>query len=61
MEIDSKLNSSIVAYSYSVVLGASYIFAFWRPIGFNIFPYLSLKDFLTTLLTGLLWLFSHHL
>lgn len=48
MEMDGKLNSGIVAYSYSVVLGASYIFAFWRPIGFNIFPYLSLKDFLTT-------------
>lgn len=42
-----KLGLGIFLYAYAVLLGASYLFAFWRAIGFNIFPYLSLQDYLS--------------
>lgn len=42
-----KLGIGVLLYAYAVLLGACYLFAFWRPIGFNIFPYLALQDFVT--------------
>jgi len=42
-----KLGISVLLYAYAVLLGACYLFAFWRPIGFNVFPYLALQDFIT--------------
>lgn len=42
-----KLGLGVFLYAYAVLLGASYLFAFWRAIGFNIFPYLSLQDYLS--------------
>ncbi len=42
-----KLGLGVFLYAYAVLLGASYLFAFWRTIGFNIFPYLSLQDYLS--------------
>ncbi|MDN4035943.1 hypothetical protein [Massilia sp. YIM B02443] len=43
-----KLGIGIVLYAYAVLLGACYIFSFWRPFGFNIFPYLGLQDYIST-------------
>jgi len=42
-----KLGLGIFLYAYAVLLGACYLFAFWRPIGFNIFPYLGLQDYVS--------------
>ena len=42
-----KLGLGVFLYAYAVLLGACYLFAFWRPIGFNIFPYLGLQDYVS--------------
>lgn len=42
-----KIGLGVFLYAYAVFLGACYLFAFWRPIGFNIFPYLSIQDYLS--------------
>lgn len=34
-------------YAYAVLLGAAYLFGFWRTIGFDIFPYLSLQNYVS--------------
>lgn len=44
---DMKLSGSLLLYGYAVALGATYLFSQWRPLGFNIFPYLSAIDLLT--------------
>jgi hypothetical protein len=31
----------VVLYAYAVLLGAAYLLAFWRPFGFDIFPFVS--------------------
>ena len=41
-----KLGIGVFLYGYAVFLGACYLFAFWRPIGFNVFPYLGLQDYI---------------
>jgi hypothetical protein len=41
-----KLGVGVFLYAYAVFLGACYLFAFWRPIGFNVFPYLGLQDYI---------------
>lgn len=43
----NNLNIGVLLYAYGVLLGAAYLFAFWRVFGFNIFPLLSLVDYLT--------------
>ena len=42
-----KISIGLLLYGYAIALGATYLFALWRPIGFNIFPYLSPTDLLT--------------
>jgi len=42
-----NLSVGVLLYAYGVLLGAAYLFAFWRVFGFNIFPLLSLADYLT--------------
>lgn len=42
-----KLGAGVLLYAYAVLLGACYLLAFWRPIGFNIFPYLGLHDYVS--------------
>lgn len=42
-----KIGLGVFLYAYAVMLGACYLFAFWRPIGFNIFPYLSVQDYVS--------------
>lgn len=37
----------VLFYAYAVLLGAAYLFAFWRVIGFDIFPYLSLQNYIS--------------
>lgn len=44
MRIGEGLSQSLILYAYAVFLGAGYILAFWRPLGFNIFPYLAPTD-----------------
>lgn len=45
--IVEKLGAGALLYSYALVLGAAYIFGFWRPIGFNVFPYLAQIDYIS--------------
>ena len=46
---DIKLGGTagVAVYAYAVVLGAAYLFSFWRPFGLSIFPFLSATDFIT--------------
>jgi hypothetical protein len=53
-----KLGLGVMLYAYAVLLGAAYLFAFWRPIGFNIFPYLSLQDYVSAPLNRVVVLVS---
>ena len=46
MKLDDKLSFGLILYGYAVFLGATYLFAFWRPIGFDAFPYLSIQDYI---------------
>ena len=58
MKSTEQLSHGILLYGYAIALGAAYIFAFWRPLGFNIFPYLGAIDLLTAPLNRLLALFA---
>lgn len=42
-----KLGLGALLYAYAVLLGAAYIFGFWRTIGFDVFPYLSLQNYVS--------------
>lgn len=42
-----KLGLGVLLYGYAILLGACYLFAFWRPFGFNIFPYLKPQDYVS--------------
>lgn len=42
-----KISGGLLLYAYAVALGTAYIFSVWRPLGFNIFPYMSAVDLLT--------------
>lgn len=44
---DVKVSGGLLLYGYAVALGATYLFSLWRPLGFNIFPYMSAGDLLT--------------
>lgn len=43
----NKLGVGVLAYSYGVLLCAAYVLAFWRPLGFEVFSYLSLSDYIS--------------
>jgi hypothetical protein len=45
IKLDVKVG--VATYAYAVVLGAAYLFSFWRPFGLSIFPFLSATDFIT--------------
>lgn len=49
-----KLGIGVMLYAYAVLLGASYLFAFWRPFGFNVLPYLGLQDYVSAPLNRVL-------
>lgn len=42
-----KLGLGVLLYAYAVLLGAAYLFGFWRTIGFDIFPYLTLQNYVS--------------
>jgi hypothetical protein len=44
---EMKISGGLLLYGYAVALGATYLFSLWRPLGFNIFPYMSATDLLT--------------
>ncbi len=54
MKNAEKLSGGLLIYFYAIALGIAYIFAFWRPIGFNIFSYLTPTDILLSPLNRLL-------
>lgn len=56
MRISEKLNVTLILYAYAITLGALYLFAFWRPFGFSIFPYMSLQDYISAPLNGIVLL-----
>jgi hypothetical protein len=49
-----KLGVGVLLYAYAVFLGASYLFGFWRPFGFNVFPYLGIQDYVSAPLNRVL-------
>ncbi len=53
-----KINATVLLYAYSILLGALYLFAFWRPFGFSIFPYLALQDYISAPLNQLVVLIA---
>ncbi len=53
MKLGDKIGASVLLYSYAMFLGAAYLFAFWRPIGLNIFPYLQPLDYIAVPLNRL--------
>lgn len=42
-----KAGLGAILLAYAVLLGATYLFAFWRTMGFDIFPYLSIQNYVT--------------
>ena len=58
MKNTERLSYGLLLYGYAIALGSAYIFAYWRPLGFNIFPYLTPVDLLTAPLNRLLALFA---
>ena len=42
-----KLGLGALLYAYAVFLGAAYLFGFWRTIGFDVFPYLTLQNYVS--------------
>lgn len=42
-----KLGVGVLLYAYAVLLGGAYLFGFWRTIGFDVFPYLSLQNYVS--------------
>jgi hypothetical protein len=42
-----KLGLGALLYAYAILLGATYLFGFWRTIGFDIFPYVSLQNYVS--------------
>lgn len=42
-----KLGLGVLLYAYAVLLGVAYLFGFWRTIGFDVFPYLSLQNYVS--------------
>jgi hypothetical protein len=42
-----KFGLGVLLYAYAVLLGAAYLFSFWRTFGFDIFPYLSLQNYVS--------------
>lgn len=54
MKNAEKLSGGLLIYGYAIALGIAYIFSFWRPIGFNIFSYLTPTDILLSPLNRLL-------
>ncbi len=49
-----KLGLGVLVYAYAMLLGAAYIFGYWRVFGFDIFPYLSTIDYISAPLSRLL-------
>jgi hypothetical protein len=58
MRVLEKMNAAVLLYAYAVFLGALYLFSFWRPFGFSIFPYLALQDYVSTPLNQLIVLIA---
>lgn len=53
-----KLGLGVLLYAYATLLGATYIFGYWRAIGFDVFPYASSIDYISAPLNRLLVLVS---
>jgi len=41
------LGAGVILYGYAILLGAAYLLAYWRPFGFDIFPYVTPQLLLT--------------
>ena len=56
--VTDKLGLGVLLYSYAILLGAMYIFGYWRAFGFDIFPYASSIDYISAPLNRLFVLVS---
>jgi hypothetical protein len=52
------LGVGVLLYAYGVFLGASYLLSYWRPFGFDIFPYVTAQLLITLPLNRLSVLFA---
>lgn len=48
-----KVGVGAILMAYGVLLGTTYLFSFWRTFGFDIFPYLSVQNYVTAILNRL--------
>lgn len=51
-----KVGASTIIVAYAMLLGTAYLFSFWRPIGFDIFPYLSLSNYISLALNRIVFI-----
>ncbi len=56
--LSDKLNAAFLIYAYAVLLGAMYLFAFWRPFGFSVFPFMDLGDYISVPLNNVIVLIA---
>ena len=56
--ITDKLGLGVLLYAYAMLLGAMYIFGYWRAFGFDIFSYAAPIDYISAPLNRLLVLVS---
>lgn len=49
-----KLGLGVLLYAYAVLLGTAYLFGFWRTFGFDVFPYLSLQNYVSAPLNSVI-------
>ncbi|MGB1562851.1 MAG: hypothetical protein ACPHN2_15240 [Sinimarinibacterium flocculans] len=56
--VTDKLGLGVLLYAYAMLLGATYLFGYWRAFGFDVFPYVSSIDYISAPLNRLLVLVS---
>ena len=52
------ISASLALYGYAVLLSGAYVYAYWSPLGFDPFPYLTVQQVLTSPLSSLITLFA---
>lgn len=58
ISLTDRLGAGVLLYAYATLLGATYIFSYWRSIGFDVFPYASAIDYVSAPLNRVLVLIS---
>ncbi len=54
----NSISAPIFLYGYAVLLSGAYLYAYWTPLGFDPFPYLTVQQVLTAPLSSLITVFA---